>query len=80
LHTGRTHQIRAHLAHIGHPIVGDEVYGDRPAFAKASAGRQFLHAYRLKFQLQDGTWLELGSELPKDLKQVLTKLNMSSPT
>src|SRR6185503_12324004 len=46
LHTGRTHQIRAHLAHIGHPIVGDAVYGKPDATLK----RQFLHAFHLKFQ------------------------------
>src|SRR3989344_1559024 len=79
LHTGRTHQIRAHLAHIGHPILGDKIYGDRPASAKASAGRQFLHAHRLKFQLIDGTWLELESELPVELREVLSKLNIAIP-
>ena len=84
LHTGRTHQIRAHLAHIGLPIVGDKVYGkkdnklkDRPASAEASAGRQFLHAHRLKFQLMNGTWIDLESELPKDLQEVLDKLGIN---
>lgn len=71
LHTGRTHQIRAHLAHMGHPIVGDAVYGRKNELTD----RQFLHAHRLKFQLQDGTWLELESELPEDLREVLLKLN-----
>ena len=73
LHTGRTHQIRAHLSHIGHPIVGDSVYG-KPSELLA---RQFLHAYKLKFQLMDGTWLELMSELPEDLTQVLNKLKIN---
>ena len=77
LHTGRTHQIRAHLSHIGHPIVGDKVYGNRPTSAKASVGRQFLHAYRLKFQLMDGTWLESDSPLPEDLKNLLNKVNIN---
>ncbi len=72
LHTGRTHQIRAHLAHIGHPIVGDAVYGKRSDMLN----RQFLHAHRLKFQLLDGTWLELHSPLPAQLQQVLTQLNI----
>lgn len=76
LHTGRTHQIRAHLAHIGHPIVGDQVYG-KPD--KDLINRQFLHAYKLKFQLQDGTWLELESELPEDLKKTLVKLAINIP-
>jgi len=94
LHTGRTHQIRAHLAHIGHPIVGDKVYGkkddqlDRPARHASQtegnkiagvAGRQFLHANRLKFQLMDGTWIELESELPEELKQVLINLEVRLP-
>ncbi|OGE81888.1 MAG: hypothetical protein A3H72_00330 [Candidatus Doudnabacteria bacterium RIFCSPLOWO2_02_FULL_48_8] len=74
LHTGRTHQIRAHLAHIGHPIVGDAVYGHKSELID----RQFLHASRLKFQLQDGTWLEVESELPEDLKKVLEKLEINS--
>lgn len=73
LHTGRTHQIRAHLAHIGHPIVGDSVYGKKSDLLD----RQFLHAYRLKFQLPDGSTIELLSELPSDLKQVLNKLDIN---
>ncbi len=72
LHTGRTHQIRAHLAHIGHPIVGDQVYGRKDDVLK----RQFLHAYRLKFQLMDETWIELSSELPIELKTVLDKFDI----
>jgi 23S rRNA pseudouridine1911/1915/1917 synthase len=46
LHTGRTHQIRVHMAHIGHPLVADELYGGRPA---AGLSRQGLHAFRLAF-------------------------------
>ena len=45
--TGRTHQIRVHLAAIGHPVVGDAVYGRRSELV----GRQFLHAWRLAFDL-----------------------------
>ena len=48
--TGRTHQIRVHLAHVNHPIVGDEVYGPRRKLPFACA-RQFLHAHRLRFRL-----------------------------
>jgi len=44
--TGRTHQIRVHLAHEGHPVVGDEMYGKK---AKAWASRPLLHAYRIEF-------------------------------
>lgn len=52
--TGRTHQIRAHLAYIGHPIVGDDKYGDR-SFNKAMGARyQALWAYKIRFNFQDG--------------------------
>ena len=78
LHTGRTHQIRAHLSHIGHPIIGDEVYGKEYKQQDLKIiDRQFLHAYRLKFQLMDSTWLELDSELPDDLKSVLNRANIN---
>lgn len=68
--TGRTHQIRVHLSAIGHPVVGDRLYGSK---SKISA-RQFLHAYSLKFTAPNGTPLAFEAELPKDLKEVLEKL------
>lgn len=80
LHTGRTHQIRVHLAHIGHPVAGDKIYGGK--FKQTDARfvpRQFLHAYKLKLKLPDGTWLELVSELPPDLKSVLRRLDIKLP-
>jgi 23S rRNA pseudouridine1911/1915/1917 synthase len=75
LHTGRTHQIRIHLTHIGHPIVGDQIYGNKDDTKLLS--RQFLHAYKLKFQSGDGTWIELESELPEDLKEALYKVGIN---
>ena len=78
LHTGRTHQIRVHLGHIGHPVFGDQLYGGHNMIKdSAILNRQFLHAYRLKFQLLDQTWIELFSELPTELKQVLNQTTIT---
>lgn len=69
--TGRTHQIRVHLAAIGHPVVGDAVYGVKSSLLK----RQFVHAYRLGFCLPgDGGYREFVSELPADLQHVINEL------
>jgi len=68
--TGRTHQIRVHLSAIGHPVVGDKLYG-----SKTAAPRQFLHAYYLKLTAPSGASLTLETELPKDLKSVLDTLS-----
>ena len=69
LETGRTHQIRAHFAAIGHPLSGDETYGGEP---RHGLGRQFLHAHRLAFNHpRDGRPLEFRSELPEDLAAAL---------
>ena len=76
--TGRTHQIRVHLAHIHHPIVGDETYGPRrklPFAAPAGGLRQFLHAERLRFRLPStGEFVEFAAPLPPDLQAVLDRL------
>lgn len=48
--TGRTHQIRVHMAHLGHPLWGDALYGPRPAPGEPSVPRQMLHAWRLRFR------------------------------
>jgi 23S rRNA pseudouridine1911/1915/1917 synthase len=66
--TGRTHQIRVHLAAIGYPVVGDRVYGVRSDFVE----RQFVHAYKLGFRLPiSGEYREFACELPPDLKQAI---------
>lgn len=65
--SGRTHQIRVHFAAIGHPIVGDSMYGQ----ADPDLGRQFLHAHKLAFIAPSGQRLELTSPLPKDLQDYL---------
>ncbi len=72
--TGRTHQIRVHLASIGHPVAGDRVYG-RGRAAVPSLRRQFLHASRLAFRHpRTGARIELSAELPEDLRAVLAEL------
>jgi 23S rRNA pseudouridine1911/1915/1917 synthase len=69
LETGRTHQIRAHFAAIGHPLAGDSTYGGED---RHGLGRQFLHAHRLAFEHPaTGERLELVSELPADLAAAL---------
>lgn len=68
--TGRTHQIRVHLSAIGHPVVGDRLYGSKSKILK----RQFLHAYYLKFTAPNGTPLALETELPDDLKTALSAI------
>jgi len=77
LETGRTHQIRVHMASIGHPVLGDPVYGKRTLKDAIALGltRQFLHAQRLGFTLPStGEWREFVGELPEDLRGVLEKL------
>jgi 23S rRNA pseudouridine1911/1915/1917 synthase len=71
--TGRTHQIRVHLASIGHPVVGDGVYGRRKA--KLQVPRHFLHALRLGFKHPiTGGRMELETPLPEELVAVLDLL------
>ena len=71
--TGRTHQIRVHLASEGFPIAGDDKYGDfelNKAFQKQGLKRMFLHAWRLQFNHPaTGQRIELMAELPVDLSQ-----------
>jgi 23S rRNA pseudouridine1911/1915/1917 synthase len=74
--TGRTHQIRVHLASIGHPVVGDGVYGRRRTSLPVS--RQFLHARRLGFKHPTtGQRLELEAPLPEELAAVLDLLRQT---
>ena len=73
--TGRMHQIRVHMASLGHPVVGDKLYGRRSPFGRSPAGRQFLHAYYLKFSLPNGKSLALEADLPEDLKSTLAKID-----
>jgi len=66
LHSGRTHQIRVHLHHLGHPVLGDKVYGAK--FAK-TLPRQMLHAWKLGFQHPStDEWRNFEAPLPPDFK------------
>ena len=73
LETGRTHQIRVHMAYLGHSLFGDSVYGKRDA----SLNRHFLHAHHLSFRHPvSGEILDLRSQLPPELAQVLDAVRL----
>src|SRR5690606_32005569 len=85
LETGRTHQIRVHMASLGAPLVGDPLYGGRPKFPRRPTERlrkelegfrrQALHAMRLELEHPvTGQPLEIGSPLPEDLERLLDAL------
>ncbi len=68
-HTGRTHQIRVHMKHLGHPLVGDKLYGK-----KGDHRPMFLHAQKLSFTAPNGSALTLETDLPEALQKVLNAL------
>lgn len=80
LESGRTHQIRVHMQHIGHPLVGDPVYGIKPVQSEnrellAAFPRQALHAKRLSFvHPENGVLMEFESGLPTDIAGLLDQL------
>lgn len=75
LHTGRTHQIRVHMAHIGHPLLGDAVYGGKPA---GGMTRQALHAWRLAFAHPvTGQAIDLQTAWPADMAAAMHTLGLS---
>ncbi len=88
LATGRTHQIRVHLSHKGHPVIGDPVYGRRPQrrldrlpqAARAAVGamkRQALHAQSLGFiHPRSGENLQFESDLPEEIKRLISSLEV----
>jgi 23S rRNA pseudouridine955/2504/2580 synthase len=81
LHTGRTHQIRVHAAHAGHPVAGDEKYGDA-AFNELLRGlglrRMFLHAHSLSFSWPRGGEFSINTPLPAELSQLIDALAAGS--
>jgi 23S rRNA pseudouridine1911/1915/1917 synthase len=76
LETGRTHQVRVHLASLRHPLVGDRTYGADPTLAaRLGISRPFLHAWRLAFtHPTDGHRVDLTEPLPPDLQAALDRL------
>lgn len=79
LYTGRTHQIRVHMRHVGHPVVGDSLYGMGNAFRNLGLTRQFLHSWHLAFTHPvTGKDLVFADRLPDDLLAVLESLTERS--
>src|SRR5437899_2576464 len=79
LHSGRTHQVRVHLHHLGHPVLGDKVYGVRLV---KNFPRQMLHAWKLGFRHpQTGEWKQFQASVPDDFKEAVarTDLQMARP-
>lgn len=74
LNTGRTHQIRVHLSSLGHPVIGDKIYGER----EARFARQALHASFLGFKHPlTGEWMEFESPLPRDMRRLVDRLRVN---
>lgn len=79
LYTGRTHQIRVHMAYINHQIVGDQMYGSRKERANRGLSRQFLHSYRLELNHPiTHEELILLDPLPEDLQTLLDEITPDS--
>lgn len=79
LYTGRTHQIRVHMRHIGHPVVGDPLYGKGSLLQNKGLARQFLHSWHIRFDHPcTGETIELADRLPDDLLNVLESLQGTS--
>lgn len=72
LHSGRTHQIRVHLHHLGHPVLGDKVYGAKHA---ENFPRQMLHAWKLAFRHpRTGEWKRFEASVPDDFRQAYSEI------
>jgi 23S rRNA pseudouridine955/2504/2580 synthase len=81
LATGRTHQIRVHAAHVGHPVAGDDKYGDKDFNARMreeGLTRMFLHSHRISFDWPNGGDFSASAPLPADLAAVLDALGEST--
>ena len=79
LHTGRTHQIRVHMLHLGHPLVGDCIYA-HPQRQKAKSGRLMLHAWQLAFNHpQSGERIAVAAPIPPEYQPWLIGLDLPQP-
>ena len=79
LYTGRTHQIRVHMRHVGHPCVGDPLYGRGDDRANQGLRRQFLHSWRIRFDHPvTGEVISCADTLPADLRAILDGLAPTS--
>jgi tRNA pseudouridine32 synthase/23S rRNA pseudouridine746 synthase len=78
-HTGRMHQLRAHLASIGRPIAGDSRYGGALALAGAAVPRLMLHARAIHFPHPDGGERTIEAPIPADLAVLIARLGLPSP-
>ena len=67
--TGRKHQIRCHMVYLGHPIVGDKMYGFKNQPVPKGLNRHFLHASYIKIKLPNGEYKEFKSKLPEELQK-----------
>ena len=77
--TGRTHQLRVHMAAIGHPIVGDGKYGGQDAFLTGTISRKLhLHARRLRIDHPDGGQIDVTAELPPHLAESFATLGFET--
>lgn len=78
LHTGRTHQIRRHLYSIGHPVLGDKLYGAgrRHSEKEILVPRQMLHAYLLQWKTPNKQQIKVKASLPTDFKKTLTQFGL----
>lgn len=77
--TGRTHQLRVHLKHLGHPLVSDPLYGDKKTYKDDIlwCPRVFLHATSIGFSHpKTGLWLKISTDLPEDLSSTLSTLTL----
>ncbi|HWC32864.1 MAG TPA: RluA family pseudouridine synthase [Actinomycetota bacterium] len=81
LETGRTHQIRVHLSHIGHPVLGDRVYGGVGELSRSlGLDRPFLHAYRLVFPRGESKRIDVSDPLPDPLRELLERVPLPTAT